>query len=101
MYRFEKLVEELQPNRDLSHSPLFQVMFAFQNGSEFALELPGLSLNCQQIHSGTANFDLTLELEATATGIRGWFEYSTSLFEPTHNRANGRAFSDLIGRYRC
>ncbi|MEG4987496.1 amino acid adenylation domain-containing protein [Microcoleus sp. BR0-C5] len=80
---FEKLVEELQPNRDLSHSPLFQVMFAFQNASEFALELPGLSLNCQQIHSGTANFDLTLELEATATGIRGWFEYSLDLFEPT------------------
>ncbi|AFZ09439.1 amino acid adenylation domain protein [Oscillatoria nigro-viridis PCC 7112] len=78
---FEKLVEELQPNRDLSHSPLFQVMFAFQNASEFALELPGLSLNCQQVHSGTANFDLTLELEATATGIRGWFEYSLDLFE--------------------
>ena len=93
---FEKLVEELQPNRDLSHSPLFQVMFAFQNASEFALELPGLSLNCQQIHSGTANFDLTLELEATATGIRGWFEYSVDLFESATIARMARYFQNLL-----
>ncbi|MEG4144516.1 amino acid adenylation domain-containing protein [Microcoleus sp. Pol12B5] len=93
---FEKLVEELQPNRDLSHSPLFQVMFAFQNASEFALELPGLSLNCQQIHSGTTNFDLTLELEATATGIRGWFEYSLDLFEAATIARMARHFQNLL-----
>ncbi|MEG4958745.1 MULTISPECIES: amino acid adenylation domain-containing protein [unclassified Microcoleus] len=93
---FEKLVEELQPNRDLSHSPLFQVMFAFQNASEFALELPGLSLNCQQIHSGTANFDLTLDLEATATGIRGWFEYSLDLFKPTTIARMAGHFQNLL-----
>ncbi|MEG4517833.1 MULTISPECIES: amino acid adenylation domain-containing protein [unclassified Microcoleus] len=93
---FEKLVEELQPNRDLSHSPLFQVMFAFQNASEFALELPNLSLNCQQIHSGTANFDLTLELEATATGIRGWFEYSLDLFEAATIARMARHFQNLL-----
>ncbi|HEY9810222.1 MAG TPA: amino acid adenylation domain-containing protein [Halomicronema sp.] len=79
---FEKLVEELQPERNLSHAPLFQVMFAFHNASEFALELPGLNLNCQQIHTGTTNFDLTLEIEATETTIKGWFEYSTDLFKP-------------------
>ena len=93
---FEKLVEELQPNRDLSHSPLFQVMFAFQNASEFALELPGLSLNCQQVHSGTANFDLTLELEATATGIRGWFEYSLDLFEVATIARMATHFQNLL-----
>ncbi|MEG4028416.1 MULTISPECIES: amino acid adenylation domain-containing protein [unclassified Microcoleus] len=93
---FEKLVEELQPNRDLSHSPLFQVMFAFQNASELALELPDLSLNCQQIHSGTANFDLTLELEATATGIRGWFEYSLDLFEAATIARMARHFQNLL-----
>ncbi|MEG4838969.1 amino acid adenylation domain-containing protein [Microcoleus sp. B9-D4] len=93
---FEKLVEELQPNRDLSHSPLFQVMFAFQSASEFALELPGLSLNCQQIHSGTANFDLTLELKATATGIRGWFEYSLDLFESATIARMARHFQNLL-----
>jgi amino acid adenylation domain-containing protein len=93
---FEKLVEELQPNRDLSHSPLFQVMFAFQNASEFALELPGLSLNCQQVHSGTANFDLTLELEATATGLKGWFEYSLDLFEQTTIARMAGHFQNLL-----
>ncbi|MEG4197827.1 amino acid adenylation domain-containing protein [Microcoleus sp. Pol12A5] len=93
---FEKLVEELQPNRDLSHSPLFQVMFAFQNASEFALELPDLSLNCQQIHSGTANFDLTLELEATGTGIRGWFEYRLDLFESATIARMAGHFQNLL-----
>ncbi|MEG4215636.1 amino acid adenylation domain-containing protein [Microcoleus sp. Pol14C6] len=93
---FEKLVEELQPNRDLSHSPLFQVMFAFQNASEFALELPNLSLNCQQIHSDTANFDLTLELEATAIGIRGWFEYSIDLFEAATIAQMAGHFQNLL-----
>ncbi|MCT7952156.1 amino acid adenylation domain-containing protein [Ancylothrix sp. C2] len=93
---FEKLVEELQPERNLSHAPLFQVMFAFQNASEFALELPGLSLNCQQIHTGTTNFDLTLEIEATETTIKGWFEYSTDLFKPaTIARMTGH-FQNLL-----
>lgn len=41
----EKLVEELQPDRDLSYSPLFQVAFALQNGLTQTLELPGLTLN--------------------------------------------------------
>jgi non-ribosomal peptide synthetase component F len=71
-------------------------MFAFQNASEFALELPGLSLNCQQIHSGTANFDLTLELEAAATGIRGWFEYSLDLFESATIARMARYFQNLL-----
>ncbi|MEG4631193.1 amino acid adenylation domain-containing protein [Microcoleus sp. AR_TQ3_B6] len=93
---FEKLIEELQPNRDLSQSPLFQVMFAFQNASEFALELPDLSWKCQQIHSGTANFDLTLELEATATGIRGWFEYSLDLFESATIARMAGHFQNLL-----
>ncbi|MEG4277135.1 amino acid adenylation domain-containing protein [Microcoleus sp. MON1_C1] len=79
----EKLVEELQPERDLSYSPLFQVGFALQNGLTQTLELPGLTLNSHEIDTGTANFDLMLFLEETDRGLTATWEYSTSLFQPS------------------
>ncbi|MBD0339436.1 MAG: amino acid adenylation domain-containing protein, partial [Microcoleus sp. Co-bin12] len=79
----EKLVEELQPERDLSYSPLFQVAFALQNGLTQTLELPGLTLNFNEIDTETANFDLTLFLEETDRGLTATWEYSTSLFQPS------------------
>jgi amino acid adenylation domain-containing protein len=78
---FEKLVEDLQPERDMSHTPLFQVMFALQNTPLPTLELPGLSLTLVDVDNGMAKFDLTLDLAETADGLRGWFEYSTDLFD--------------------
>jgi Non-ribosomal peptide synthetase modules and related proteins len=57
---FERVVEALQPQRSLSHSPLFQVMFVLQNVPFEALELPGLSLSPLALESVTAKFDLTL-----------------------------------------
>ncbi|MEG4404815.1 amino acid adenylation domain-containing protein [Microcoleus sp. MON2_D5] len=79
----EKLVEELQPERDLSYSPLFQVAFALQNGLTQTLELPGLTLNFNEIDTETANFDLTLFLEETERGLTATWEYSTNLFQPS------------------
>ena len=78
---FEKLVEELQVERDLSRNPLFQVMFVLQNAPISALEFRGLSLTPLEVHNGTAKLDLILELEESAEGIRGWFEYNTDLFD--------------------
>ncbi len=80
---FEKLVEELQPERDLSHSPLFQVMFAFHNTPRELWELPGLTITPLEIHSGAAKFELTLDLEETSEGIKGGIEYNTDLFDAT------------------
>ncbi len=77
---FEKLVKELQIERDLSRTPLFQVMFALQKTVMQSLELSGLTLIPLEVHNGTAQFDLTLELEETSKGISGWFEYNTDLF---------------------
>ncbi|HIP96962.1 MAG TPA: non-ribosomal peptide synthetase, partial [Anaerolineae bacterium] len=57
---FEMLVEALQPERDLSHAPLFQAAFALQNTPMETLELPGLTLSPLDVDSGTAKFDLTL-----------------------------------------
>jgi aspartate racemase len=94
---FEKLVEELQPERDLSRQPLFQVAFALQNTPMPALELPGLTLNSLEIlHSGTAQFDLTLELQETSEGLSGHFEYNTDLFDACTLRRMANHFQTLL-----
>ena len=77
---FEKLVESLQLERDLSQNPLFQVMFAFQNVPLPVLD-GGWSWSQIELHTGTAKFDLTLELSEWQDELIGWFEYSTDLFE--------------------
>ncbi|MBE8987835.1 non-ribosomal peptide synthetase [Nostoc sp. LEGE 12450] len=78
---FDVLVEELQPQRSLSYTPLFQVMFVLQNAPMSEIELSGLNLSLLENDNGTAKFDLTLFMEETAAGIVGTFEYSTDLFE--------------------
>jgi natural product biosynthesis luciferase-like monooxygenase protein/FkbM family methyltransferase len=78
---FEKLVEVLRPARDVSRNPLFQVMFALQNAPMPALELSGLTLRRLEIDHGTAQLDLTLNLEERDDGLHGWFEYNTDLFD--------------------
>ncbi|PTL74976.1 non-ribosomal peptide synthetase, partial [Vitiosangium sp. GDMCC 1.1324] len=78
---FEKLVEELQPQRDLSRPPLFQVMFILQNTPSETLSLPGLTLRSLPQSSGTAKFDWTLALSDTPNGFAGGLEYNTDLFE--------------------
>ncbi|MGA9773581.1 MAG: amino acid adenylation domain-containing protein [Blastocatellia bacterium] len=78
---FEKLVEELQPERSLSQSPLFQVMFALQNAPRDVLELPGLKLSLFETEGRTAKFDLTVSLVEIADQISCSFEYNTDLFD--------------------
>ena len=78
---FEKLVEELQPERDLSHTPLFQVMFALQSAPLESLKLADLSLNLFRTESGTSKFDLTLTIEERANEIGCLLEYNTDLFD--------------------
>ncbi|MEA5622687.1 amino acid adenylation domain-containing protein [Nostoc sp. UHCC 0251] len=80
---FEKLVEELQPERHLSYSPLFQVGFAFYNAPRTELKLPGLTLSSQPIDNGTAKLDLTLSFKETEEGLTGCLEYKTELFDAT------------------
>jgi amino acid adenylation domain-containing protein len=80
---FEKLVEELHPERDLSRSPLFQAKLVLQNAPVSELELPGLKLRVESGEGevGTAKFELTLVMEQRADGIGGWLEYDTDLYE--------------------
>ncbi|NOK12218.1 non-ribosomal peptide synthase/polyketide synthase, partial [Corallococcus exercitus] len=78
---FEKLVEALQPVRDTSRSPLFQVMFALQNTPTEPLQLPGLSLRPLPLEAHFAKFDLTLSLQEVREGMVGTLEYATDLFD--------------------
>ncbi|HEY9878196.1 MAG TPA: condensation domain-containing protein, partial [Leptolyngbyaceae cyanobacterium] len=88
---FEKLVDELDPERDLGRNPLFQVAFALQNAPMQPLELPGLRLEPASLESGSTRFDLEVHLWEPAHGLRslwqsqeglsGFISYSTDLFD--------------------
>ncbi|MEA5505979.1 amino acid adenylation domain-containing protein [Halotia wernerae UHCC 0503] len=95
-FPFEQLVQELQPERTLSHTPLFQVMFVFQDAPMLALQLPNLTLAPLMIDNGTAKFDLTLYVEDTKQGLIGFLEYNNELFHAdTINRMVGH-FQTLL-----
>ncbi len=77
---FEKLVEELQPERDLGRTPLFQVAFALQNVPRQKRDLPGLTLRSEGADTQTSKFDLMLYTWERGDGIRAALEYSADLF---------------------
>ncbi|HET9281982.1 MAG TPA: amino acid adenylation domain-containing protein [Candidatus Angelobacter sp.] len=80
---FEKLVEELSPQRDLGRTPLFQVMFALQNAPLPELRIGQATLAPFDFESGTSKFDWTLSLEEISAGLFGLLEYRTDLFDAT------------------
>ncbi len=78
---FEKLVEALQPERNLSHTPLFQVMFVLDNAPLSGFDLAGLRLSPVAAETGAASFDLTLSMREDGQGWGGYIEYNTDLFD--------------------
>ncbi len=77
---FETLVEKLQPERDMSHSPFFQAMFVLNNAPVEQLQLPDLTLELIEVENKTAKFDLILNALEDDTGIHFKLEYNTDLF---------------------
>lgn len=80
-YPFEKLVVELRPERDLSFSPVFQVLFSVGHVAAGAPDLPGLTLKQMDVDRGICKFDLTVGMTEVADGVNIGCEYSTDLFE--------------------
>ncbi|MBD1883776.1 non-ribosomal peptide synthetase [Microcoleus vaginatus] len=78
---FEKLVEELQPERSLSYNPVFQVMFQLRNNPMPPLDLPGLTLSMLAVETNTTQCDLSLDLEEVGERLQASVEYSTDLFD--------------------
>ncbi|MEP6911124.1 MAG: amino acid adenylation domain-containing protein, partial [bacterium] len=93
---FERLVEELQPERTLTQPPIFQVMLIFQNSPTPHQRLPGLSLVAEQVSGGLAPLDLTLEMRERPDGMHCWFEYKAELFESSTIAAMAHRFKLLL-----
>ena len=94
---FERLVEEMRPARDLSRSPLIQVMFALQNAPLQPLSLPKLSQKALTLDLGVSRFDLTLQMQETDEGISGCFEYATDLFDESTIARMANHLKTLLG----
>ena len=78
---FERVVEAVQPPRDLSRTPLFQVMFAWQNAPMPALEMGEMRLRPLPLEGETVQFELTLDLQEVGEQIEGTLGYNTDLFD--------------------
>ena len=93
-FPFQLLVEALQPERDLGHSPIFQIVFALHNTfAPVSWEATGLRVFIQEVESGIVRFDLTLNIRDTGKELQGVCEYNTDLFDKV-------TISRLIGHYR-
>ena len=90
---FERLVEELQPERSLSHSALLQVMFTLQNAPAPIPRLAGLEAELEPIERGVAKFDMSLHLRDDVDGLRALLEYNTDLFDAD-------TIARLLGHFR-
>ena len=94
---FEKLVEELQPERNLSYTPLFLVMFVLQETSVATLELSKLRLSPLELYTRMEQFDLILSAKEIDEGIVVFLEYNAELFEATTISQMLEHFQTLLG----
>lgn len=93
---FEKLVEELQPERNLSRTPLFQILFQLRNLPNEVVEVQGLKIDDYQLDTGIAGLDITLEILDESEGLDCVFRYNTDLFDATTIERMGNHFQTLL-----
>jgi non-ribosomal peptide synthetase component F len=93
---FEKIVEELRPERSMSHSPLFQTMFIMHNSPRTSLDFAGLHLDELELDSGLAKFDLTVETMFESDELCCAWEYSTDLFNPPRIARMAQHYDTLL-----
>jgi amino acid adenylation domain-containing protein len=93
---FEKLVEELHPDRSLNVQPLFQVMFVLHNATSQSLELPGISVETVNVHNGTSKFDILLTYREESDRPAAVIEYNTDIFREATIERMLRHFKTLL-----
>ncbi len=95
---FETLVETLHPERNMSHTPLFQVMFVLNNAPMRALEMEDLTIELMEIENKTSKFDLIFNITVTKDGFDGKLEFNTDLFDRATMERFESHFSLLLNR---
>jgi amino acid adenylation domain-containing protein len=93
---FDRLVQELRPERNLSFPPLFQVMFVLQNAPMELLELPGLQATPLMQHNKTSKFDILFSMEENHQGMECILEYNSDLFKESTMQRFGEQFLLLV-----
>ncbi|MFJ7936972.1 non-ribosomal peptide synthase/polyketide synthase [Peribacillus sp. NPDC096622] len=93
---FEKIVEVIQPERSISHSPIFQTMFTLQNTKQDLPKLHGRSLEAMEIHASIAKFDLSLSAAEVEEGLVLSFVYKTDLFDVVTIRRMAEHFENWL-----
>jgi amino acid adenylation domain-containing protein/non-ribosomal peptide synthase protein (TIGR01720 family) len=93
---FEMLVDEIQPERDMSYTPIFQVMFVFQNIPANKKIIPGIKLELLPVHMGTSKFDLNLVLSEVDNDIFGTIEFNTDLFALETIEAMAGHYTEIV-----
>ncbi len=93
---FEKLVTEMQPQRDLSYSPMYQVMFSVGEHKDLGIDLPGMEITPIIIDRGVAKFDMTLGMTELKKDLMCNIEYCSALFEPATMQRLANQFQNLL-----
>ncbi len=94
---FERLVEELRPERELNRNPLFQVAFALQNAPESEIDLSGLEVTPLELDFGPVTVDLVLHLWEGSEGLYGYFIYNVELLDTSRILRFAHHFEHLLG----
>jgi amino acid adenylation domain-containing protein/non-ribosomal peptide synthase protein (TIGR01720 family) len=97
---FERVVEEVGAERDISRNPLFQVLFVLQNVPRQVIQLPDLSLTAVELNRSATRFDLELHVWEQAEGLKLVWIYSTQLFEAESIRRMADRFQLLLEEIR-
>ena len=93
---FEKIIDALNLERDTSYTPLFQVMFIYQQNPLTKIELPDFEIEALQVDTGTSKFDLSLAMVEDAERFRGMLEFNTDLFKPQTIQKFIEHFTNLL-----
>ncbi len=96
-FPFERLVEELQPERNLTHNPLVQVSFALQNFGTVALDFPGVTAEPLTLKRGISKFDLSLFVREEEDGLQTVWKYNTDLFDAETIDRFAAHYTHLLG----